>query len=375
MINIKNQLFVVCVVCFCIHHTTSIAQDNRSNTQVYGDLSYYYTDETDDIWSSSIDLFTAYRLDQSNTFLLEVHAERRTDHESHFEGERWWWKHQLSDHLAFSLGRFHAPLGQWNKSFHHGIYLQDTIDRPFYLNFEHDNGFMPAHSVGFNLEGDSYFIGSVVYYKFFITNNQKLQLEHQENQHDNHAHEFHVELIPQDEVFFDDELLIGFNINITNEQRPYEYGLYFSQQTITGDRFEHHHEEIIHDVQLYDQRIFGIDFKVRWNKLDVLSEIHYLTIEDKHDGSNHDSMGGYLQFGYNLSDRSKGTIRASFLSYDDNDSFYQVLNIRERSRLALAYRYELTPKTTVKIQWSRSFFQDDLEDLDNELGLQFAFYY
>ena len=49
---------------------------------------------------------------------------------------------------AFAAGRTHAELGYWNNAFHHGRWLQLTINRPHVLRFEDEGGFLQVHSVG-----------------------------------------------------------------------------------------------------------------------------------------------------------------------------------------------------------------------------------
>ncbi|HEY0990574.1 MAG TPA: hypothetical protein VGD80_26155 [Kofleriaceae bacterium] len=51
-------------------------------------------------------------------------------------------------HWAFTAGRTHAELGYWNNAFHHGRWLQLTIDRPRVLRFEDDGGLLPVHQIG-----------------------------------------------------------------------------------------------------------------------------------------------------------------------------------------------------------------------------------
>jgi hypothetical protein len=47
-----------------------------------------------------------------------------------------------------SAGRTHAEFGYWNNAFHHGRWLQLTIDRPHVLRFEDDGGMLPVHQIG-----------------------------------------------------------------------------------------------------------------------------------------------------------------------------------------------------------------------------------
>jgi hypothetical protein len=52
------------------------------------------------------------------------------------------------DRLTIDLGRTHSELGYWNNAFHHGRWLQTTVDRPRAVRFEDDGGTLPIHSVG-----------------------------------------------------------------------------------------------------------------------------------------------------------------------------------------------------------------------------------
>lgn len=49
---------------------------------------------------------------------------------------------------ALAAGRTHAEFGYWNNAFHHGRWLQLTINRPHILRFEDEGGILQVHSVG-----------------------------------------------------------------------------------------------------------------------------------------------------------------------------------------------------------------------------------
>ena len=53
-----------------------------------------------------------------------------------------------TNHWMIAAGRTHAELGYWNTAFHHGRWLQLTIDRPRVLRFEDEGGVLQVHSVG-----------------------------------------------------------------------------------------------------------------------------------------------------------------------------------------------------------------------------------
>lgn len=51
-------------------------------------------------------------------------------------------------HWMLAAGRTHAEFGYWNNAFHHGRWLQLTINRPRVLRFEDEGGMLQVHQVG-----------------------------------------------------------------------------------------------------------------------------------------------------------------------------------------------------------------------------------
>src|SRR5207253_7321460 len=56
-----------------------------------------------------------------------------------------------SDKLKISFGRYHTPINYWNTAFHHGQWLQTTVNRPEMTQF--GGKFIPVHFVGALVEG------------------------------------------------------------------------------------------------------------------------------------------------------------------------------------------------------------------------------
>jgi hypothetical protein len=51
-------------------------------------------------------------------------------------------------HFFVEAGRVHTEIGYWNNAYHHGHWLQPTIDRPRWVRFEDEGGILPIHWVG-----------------------------------------------------------------------------------------------------------------------------------------------------------------------------------------------------------------------------------
>lgn len=76
-----------------------------------------------------------------------------TAHATEFstEIERSILKFQANDYLSLSFGRYHTPINWWNAAFHHGQWLQTSIDRPEMTRF--GGAFIPVHFVGAVAQG------------------------------------------------------------------------------------------------------------------------------------------------------------------------------------------------------------------------------
>ena len=66
--------------------------------------------------------------------------------------ERYLIRYDFNDYFKISFGRYHTPINYWNTTFHHGLWLQTTIDRPEMIRF--GGRFQPVHFVGMLAEGN-----------------------------------------------------------------------------------------------------------------------------------------------------------------------------------------------------------------------------
>jgi hypothetical protein len=60
-------------------------------------------------------------------------------------------RYDYNDHLKVSFGRYHTPINYWNTAFHHGLWLQTTVDRPEMIKF--GSKLIPVHFTGALVEG------------------------------------------------------------------------------------------------------------------------------------------------------------------------------------------------------------------------------
>ena len=67
------------------------------------------------------------------------------------EVERLIVRYDWNDFFKVSFGRYHTPINYWNTAYHHGTWLQTSIDRPEMTQF--GGSFIPVHFVGMLVEG------------------------------------------------------------------------------------------------------------------------------------------------------------------------------------------------------------------------------
>ena len=98
-------------------------------------------------------LFFVSNLAPDVSFLAETVFELEEDNEQVLDVERVLIQYARSDYARLTFGRVHTAVGYWNTFYHHGAWLQPTIQRPTALHFEDDGGVLPVHSVGGELSG------------------------------------------------------------------------------------------------------------------------------------------------------------------------------------------------------------------------------
>lgn len=118
--------------------------------------------------------FPYQSIDDKTRALFETQVQTFSDQSSMpVEIQRFFVMREVNDHFHIGIGRFHTPLGYWNSYYHHGILLQDTVTRPFFLGFEGNNvnALWPIHLIGVVAEGE---IAGPFSYEAAIANSNRI---------------------------------------------------------------------------------------------------------------------------------------------------------------------------------------------------------
>lgn len=96
----------------------------------------------------NLDLYMTPQLGDRTRALFELNTEVGSDGGVDVDLERAQLGYQFNDLATVWLGRFHTPYGYVNTALHHGAWVNDTLRRPKFLQFEDQGGILPAHTVG-----------------------------------------------------------------------------------------------------------------------------------------------------------------------------------------------------------------------------------
>lgn len=76
--------------------------------------------------------------------------------------------YQAGDGFRLSAGRYHTPISWWNTQYHHGLWLQTSIDRPNMVRF--GTPLIPVHFLGLLASGTVAVGGSTLVYEAGVGN-------------------------------------------------------------------------------------------------------------------------------------------------------------------------------------------------------------
>lgn len=134
----------------------------------FADMDFSATDqkgETSGFNLGQLDLHLASALSRKISYFGEMTFNAHSNGYT-VEVERSIIRYDYNDYFKLSFGRYHTPIGYWNTAFHHGAWLQTTIDRPEIVKV--GGTFIPVHFVGFLAEGNIPSGGAGLAYSFGV---------------------------------------------------------------------------------------------------------------------------------------------------------------------------------------------------------------
>lgn len=249
----------------------------------------------------------------------------------------------FSDKFTLAAGRFHTPIGYWNNVYHHGALLQDTADRPAFLDFEDgSNAILPTHTVGVMANGKFDTGPLLLSYDFAVGNGTSINTDAGSSR-----------------------VLEVNNIGDPNKSKaiaarlgiePENSGLKLGVSTV----FNHIPESglgtlgVAYGGTLVAQRIFGLDVKYELNKFDALAEVYRFKNDNKTGAKQKNSATAFFaQFGYRFIEDWKVVYRHENVRFDANDDYFKILGREKYSQNTLALRVDVDDSNALKFEIDR----------------------
>jgi hypothetical protein len=112
----------------------------------------------------TLDFFALVQLTDRARVLSETLIEGGGNDDVGLDQERLWFSYSFGDPFTVLLGLNHTLVSRWNRQYHHGRWLETSIERPFLARFEDDAGILPMHYQGLEVGGHAEFgLGRVEY--------------------------------------------------------------------------------------------------------------------------------------------------------------------------------------------------------------------
>lgn len=314
-----------------------------------------------------VDFFATTALDGKSRAFIEYVFE----HEE--EGivtdvERLWISRELTDEIDVAVGRFHSPIGYWNIAFHHGSFIQDTISRPVFLEFEDSpGGVLPMHVVGLLLRSNVRYKKIDFEIDAFVGNGPSIDTDELDSlaSPDNRS-----------------ELIVSASgDNNSDKARGVRVKAFFSKKLGAGFSYyaaaisesgEGRTSGVERGGELSDQQIYSFDFQLQYANTSIVSE-YYRILNDTDIGNKktYSSNAFYIQLGWSSVPHWKWYVRYEELDINRSDSYFQLFGTQGERRKVFATRFELSESNAIKAETYRR--QTALHGNENVFSLQWAF--
>lgn len=295
------------------------------------------------------DLFITSQLSNRISILGETVFEFESTGEVTPDVERVLIHYDVNSLLKIDVGKFHTPIGYWNRLYHHGVWLQTTVERPEILKFEDQGGPLPAHNAGIQLSGSAMLEGFDLNYFFTVSNGRGIDTTNQQNAadiNDKKAFCFQLEAVPH-------SIVEGLRFGPT---------VYYD--VIPEDETNPNRENEIREL------IYGGHIVYSFKNVELLMEAFEIN-HDEFSGNVFNTFGGYAQCAYAIS-KFKPYYRYDYINYDSKDPFYSESEFAflDTNMHTIGLRYDLSKFNALKCEFSHGVFDD--ED-SNIIRLQTAF--
>lgn len=299
----------------------------------------------------NLDFYVAPRLGDRSRALFELNTEVGSNGTVDIDLERAQIGYQFSDETTLWLGRFHTPYGYINTALHHGSWVNNSLRRPRFLQFEDNGGIMPAHTVGLWASGAQHVGTGKLLYDLYGGNSQQIV---------DGGLDMRNAGSPQFNLMAGGRMAYQFN---SGALEGLTLGLHALTARISADL----------PVSTTRLRVYGGYADYDTDQWENIAEVYVFSNEDLAGGSGtHRSNAGFVQFGYRV---PWGVPYARFerTVLDQSDSYFAALNGGgSYSRAVLGLRLDVDLRSALKLELAHTRATDRARDQYGEGLVQYA---
>ena len=308
--------------------------------QIFGDVGFAYENPeppgqgNSAFFFGAVDFFINARFGENFLVLSETVVDGKPLDAVDLSQERLWLSWTPRDSFYAKIGTEHAPISRWNQLYHHGAWLETTIDRPIPVRFEGGSGILPLHRTGVTLGGSTHHDAGRFEYFATVSNGRGPTPDNKQRAGD------------------------------ANNSKAIDVGLAFEPAWESSWRFgvAAVWDEIPPDPGSPDPQRAGsmaewigaANVEAREGPWRLLSEWFYIDHEVRSNDQHYSNNAGYVQLEYAVDGWTPYT-RFGYRAMNTADPFYGAANVTGNRNLdtwlqTVGVRRELTPNVALKIE-------------------------
>lgn len=321
----------------------------------FGDVKWSGSDKTGDTSGfalGGLDFFARQQITENTTGFFEFVYENTADGVV-LDVERLWVKRDFNPAFSLAAGRFHAPLGYWNRNFHHGVLLQPSVSRPSFIDFEDgEAAILPMHMIGVMAEGR---LGSGFSYEASLGNSTSLDTTAYVSGTKNCGCEIGLGNAGDGS---DGKTMVG-RLSYAYAGQPLRLAL-FGMRNAAVEAGTAGTTLTSTGGTLFDQTVLGGDVHYDNDVFDVTAEYYNLKNDPSTavGGDSHTATAYYAQFGYRVLEQVKVGYRYESLTFDASagnvDKYFEILGRQESKHHVVVLRYDLDDTNALTLELNRS---------------------
>lgn len=249
--------------------------------------------------------------------------------EIEFDQERLYASWIFSDLLYLKFGLEHGPASRWNRIYHHGRWLETTVERPLLARFEGAGGILPLHNTGIEAGGRITAPFGIFEWVLLVANGRgPLASDPQKfsDRNDAKAIEGGFGFIPTGH----EELRIGFDAR---------------WDEIPPDSADPARVRPITEI------LFSCSIEWRGDRIDIIAEYCHLVNEDQTSGSDFEHDAVYVQLSYRLRDRWTPYFRFDLRQMELGDPYFSPSGRDlDRWQLTFGVRFDVLENVAIKFE-------------------------